>query len=219
MNKGRTIIGVASEGLKPAGLFAAGAVVLFAFGAAAAGIFFLAGSVAILLFFRDPERKAHARPGEVFSPADGRVVAVGPVGEERYLRGSALRVSVFMSLFNVHINRIPFPGRVLEVRHVPGGFRMAHLDDASLQNERTEILMEDPSGRRILMVQVAGLVARRIICRLVSGDRVETGRRFGLICSGWRVDLYLPPETVPAVKPGDRVRAGLSVIKKLEPNG
>lgn len=219
MNEGHTIIGVASEGLKPAGLSAAGAVVLFAIGFSAAGIFFLAGSVAVLLFFRDPERKTHLRPGEVFSPADGRVVAVEPVLEERYLQGSALRVSVFMSLFNVHINRIPFPGRVLEVRHVPGGFRMAHLDDASLRNERTEILMEDPSGRRTLMVQVAGLVARRIICRLASGDRVETGRRFGLICFGSRVDLYLPPETVPAVKPGDRVRAGLSVVGRLEAGG
>ncbi|GBE15244.1 phosphatidylserine decarboxylase [bacterium BMS3Abin14] len=219
MDKGRTIIGVASEGLKPAGLIAAGAVVLFAIGFSVAGIFFLAGSVAVLLFFRDPERKTQARPGDIFSPADGRVVAVGPVAEERYLKGPAMRISVFMSIFNVHINRIPLPGRVLEVKHLPGGFRMAHLDEASLQNERTEILMEDPSGRRALMVQVAGLVARRIICRLVSGERVETGRRFGLICFGSRVDLYLPPETASAVNVGDRVRAGLSVVGRLESNG
>ena len=174
----------------------------------------LAGSAALsaALFFRDPERSFSAGPGEVLSPADGRVVAVDTGEESRHLGGQALRISVFMSVFNVHINRIPMDGLVRAVKHVPGGFAMAHLDDAGIINERTEILIEDTDGRKNLVVQVAGLVARRIICRLAVGDKVERGQRFGLICFGSRVDLYLSGPAAPLVKIGDKVRAGQSVL-------
>jgi len=181
-------------------------------GGAAAG----AVAVAVALFFRDPERAHTAVAGDVLSPADGRVVAVDRVEEDRHLGGEALRISVFMSIFNVHVNRVPLDARVVTVKHVPGGFAMAHLDDAGLINERTEILLEDPSGSKTLMVQVAGLVARRIICRLSEGDDVVRGSRFGLICFGSRVDLYLPAEAQPRVEIGARVRAGLSVLARMK---
>ena len=206
--------GFAKEGLIPAAVSLVAAVVLLILGVTSAGLFLVLVSAAVLLFFRDPERVIGAGEGEILSPADGKVVAVdGAAG--RLIEGPALRISVFMSVFNVHINRIPLDGTVVDVKHHSGGFRMAHLDQASVENERTEILMEDDRGRRSLMVQVAGLVARRIICRLSAGDRVKRGERFGLICFGSRVDVYLPPETEPAVAVGDKVRAGLSVIGTL----
>jgi phosphatidylserine decarboxylase len=194
----------------------AAAGILFFLGVPVAGMFLLFAAVGILLFFRDPNRVVAEGSGRILSAADGRVIAVESTVESRYLHADALRISVFMSIFNVHINRIPADYRVLDVKRITGGFRMAHLDEASLENERTEILLEDESGRRSLMVQVAGLVARRIICRLEPGDLVKTGNRFGLICFGSRVDLYLPPETVPAVEVGDKVKAGLSVLGTLE---
>ena len=172
-------------------------------------------SLAVALFFRDPERVHRAAPGEVLSPADGRIVAVDLGQEERHLGAEALRISVFMSVFNVHVNRVPMDARVLTVKHVPGGYAMAHLDDAGIINERTEILLQDPSGQRSLMVQVAGLVARRIVCRLQPGEDIKRGARFGLICFGSRVDLYLPAGAEAAVGVGDRVRAGRTVLARL----
>jgi phosphatidylserine decarboxylase len=207
--------GVAVEGFVPGTLSLVAAGILFFLGVPVAGMFLLFASVGILLFFRDPNRVTAEGRGRILSAADGKVIAVEPVVESRYLNADALRISVFMSIFNVHINRIPADNRVQDVKHITGGFRMAHLEEASLENERTEILFEDNSGRRSLMVQVAGLVARRIICRLEPGDLVKAGSRFGLICFGSRVDLYLPPETVPAVEVGDKVKAGLSVLGTL----
>jgi phosphatidylserine decarboxylase len=215
-DSGRRLFRVAAEGFVPGSLSLIAAGLLFALGFYTAGVFLLLASAGILLFFRDPERIVSVESGQILSAADGKVIAVEPVVENRYLKADALRISVFMSIFNVHINRAPMDGRAVEVKHINGGFRMAHLEAASLENERTEILLEDESGRRSLMVQIAGLVARRIICRLEPGDQVESGGRFGLICFGSRVDLYLPPKTVPAVKVGDKVKAGLSVLGTLE---
>lgn len=214
-DSGRRLFRVAAEGFVPGSLSLIATGLFFALGFFTAGVFLLLASAGILMFFRDPERIVSVESGQILSAADGKVIAVEPVVEDRYLKADALRISVFMSIFNVHINRSPINGRVENVKHINGGFRMAHLEAASLENERTEILLEDESGRRSLMVQVAGLVARRIICRLEPGDRVESGGRFGLICFGSRVDLYLPPETVPVVKVGDTVKAGLSVLGTL----
>jgi phosphatidylserine decarboxylase len=191
------------------------AVVLFVLGYPVAGAVAGAAAVAIALFFRDPERSNTAQPGDILSPADGRIVAVDRVVEDRYLDGEALRISVFMTIFNVHVNRIPMDAKVVAVKHVPGGFAMAHLDDAGTINERTEILLEDGAGRKSLLVQVAGLVARRIVCNLGEGDSVVRGNRFGLICFGSRLDLYLPTAAVPGVKIGSRVRAGQSVLASM----
>lgn len=206
---------VAREGIPHVSIPSALAVILFILGYPVGGIVAGTAAVATALFFRDPERTHSAEPGEVLSPADGRIVAVDRVQEDRHIGGEALRISVFMSVFNVHVNRIPVDAKVISIKHVPGGFAMAHLDAAGVINERTEILMMDGSGRKILMIQVAGLVARRIICRLSEGDEVARGDRFGLICFGSRVDLYLPVEARPVVETGVRVRAGQSALAQL----
>jgi len=206
---------VAKEGFPHISIPSVLAVVFLIAGFPVLGAVSVTAAVAIALFFRDPERPFTAEAGDILSPADGRIVAVDKVEEGRHLGGEALRISVFMSIFNVHVNRIPLDARVVAVRHVQGGFAMAHLDDAGAVNERTEIFLEDRSGRKCLLVQVAGLVARRIICRLSKGDDVVRGNRFGLICFGSRVDLYLPVHAQPRVEIGSRVRAGQSVLARM----
>ena len=206
---------VAKEGTPHISIPLVLAVILLIAGFPKTGAAALTVAVAVALFFRDPERPNSAQPGDILSPADGRIVAVDKVDEDRHLGGEARRISVFMSIFNAHVNRIPLDSKVLAVKHVPGGFAMAHLDDAGVINERTEILLEDGSGRKILMVQVAGLVARRIICRIGGGDELKRGDRFGLICFGSRVDLYLPLEASPQIEIGARVRAGQSVLARM----
>lgn len=212
----KRFLGIAGEGMAFTVVPAALSLVLLTAGrvtwAAPVGLL----ALCIALFFRDPERGVRAQMGRVLSPADGTVVSVDVRPEERYLGQDALRICIFMSVFNVHINRIPADGRVLEVKHHKGGFRMAHLEAASLENERTEILMTDDCDRRSLMVQIAGLVARRIVCRLEPGDVVKSGQRFGLIRFGSRVDLHLPAEAKPLVAVGDKVRGGLTALAELE---
>jgi phosphatidylserine decarboxylase len=206
---------VAREGIPHISIPFVLAVILLLVGFPIMGAAAVTVAVAIALFFRDPERPYSAQPDDILSPADGRIVAVDRVDEDRHLNGEALRISVFMSVFNVHVNRVPMDSRVLTVKHVAGGFAMAHLDDAGVINERTEIVLQDGSGRKSLMVQVAGLVARRIICRVSEGDDVARGNRFGLICFGSRVDLYLPTDAQPQVEVGTRVRAGQSVLAQM----
>ncbi|MEE8319544.1 MAG: phosphatidylserine decarboxylase family protein [bacterium] len=207
---------IAREGLIPTLIPAVCSIVLLSAGIKGFSLLLAVLAVGIALFFRDPVRIVNIRDNDIVSPADGRIVAVDRREEKKHLGGDSLRISVFMSIFNVHINRIPADGRVVEVNHIPGGFKMAHLEEAGLENERSEVVLEDEKGRRSLIVQVAGLVARRIICHLSPGDQVKAGERFGLICFGSRVDVYLPPETEPRVSVGDRVKAGISVIGALD---
>jgi phosphatidylserine decarboxylase len=169
----------------------------------------------VVYFFRDPERKVPVGDRLVVSPADGRVLAVVPEREERFLHAPATRVSIFMSPLDVHVNRNPVAGRVERVEHTPGRFRAAFADKASLDNERNAVVIER-GGRRYLMVQIAGAMARRIVCRLAPGDEVERGARFGLIMFGSRVDLFLPPGVRPVVAPGDRVAAGATVVAEVD---
>jgi phosphatidylserine decarboxylase len=168
-----------------------------------------------LYFFRDPERRAPPDERLVVSPADGRVVAVVEEREERVLQAPATRVSIFMSPLDVHVNRNPVSGTVALVRHTAGKFRAAFADKASLDNERTALVLES-GGRRYLLEQIAGALARRIVCRVRPGDRVQRGERFGMIMFGSRVDLFLPVGVVPVVHRGDRVRAGTSVIAEVK---
>jgi phosphatidylserine decarboxylase len=165
-------------------------------------------------FFRDPERRAPADERAVVSPADGRVLAVVAEREEQYLAGPATRISIFMSPLDVHVNRSPVTGTVAATRHTAGRFRAAFADKASLDNERNALVLES-RGRRFLVVQIAGALARRIVCNVRPGDRVGRGERFGMIMFGSRVDVFLPPDARPVVQPGDRVRAGLSVLAEL----
>jgi phosphatidylserine decarboxylase len=172
------------------------------------------GVAACLYFFRDPERRAPGDERLVVSPADGRVLAVVEEREERFLHAPATRISIFMSPLDVHVNRNPVSGRVEHVEHSQGRFRAAFADKASLDNERNAVVLES-GGRRYLMVQIAGALARRIICRVAPGDRVQRGERFGIIMFGSRVDLFLPVGVRPCVAKGDRVSAGTTVVGEV----
>ena len=161
-------------------------------------------SVFTLYFFRDPQRTVPQEEHLVVSPADGRVVKISQVPE-------GMRVSVFMTVFNVHVNRIPCSGRVERVTYHPGRFFSAFREKASDENERTEIVIVRGT-RRVIVRQIAGVIARRIVCRLKAGDVVHTGERFGMIKFGSRVDLTLPAETEIKVRVGDRMRGGQTIM-------
>ena len=168
-----------------------------------------------LWFFRDPERVAPEDDRVVVSPADGRVVAIVPEREDRFLNALATRVSIFMSPLDVHVNRSPVTGTVRQVQHTEGKFRAAFSDKSSLDNERNAVVLES-GGKRFVLVQIAGALARRIVCHVGPGDRLERGQRFGMIMFGSRVDVFLPPGVQPTVSKGERVRAGTSVLGRVQ---
>jgi phosphatidylserine decarboxylase len=163
-------------------------------------------------FFRDPDRAIPNQPGAMVSPADGKVILVSNVDRTSFYEGNCKKISIFMSVFNVHVNRIPFDGKVREVRYYPGKFFAANLDKASLQNEHNAVFLETENGQRLCVVQVAGLIARRIICKVQPGDDMVRGQRFGLICFGSRLDVYLPEDVEIKVAVGDKITAGASII-------
>jgi len=165
-----------------------------------------------LWFFRNPDRTPPSGAGVVVSPADGRIVYAGESPPGRYALVAGKRVSVFMSPFDVHVNRAPVTGRVASVRYHKGAFHVASVDNASLMNEQNGVAIVTPGERTVTYVQIAGMLARRIVCDLKEGDAVRQGQRVGMIRFGSRVDLYLPAEVRLSVVPGDRVRAGESVI-------
>ena len=172
----------------------------------------LAASFFICYFFRDPDRVVPNSKGAVVSPADGKIISADPVAHNRFYEGSCIKVSIFMSIFNVHVNRIPHEGQVKTVNYYPGKFFSANLDKASTENEHNAVTLETEDGKKICTVQIAGLIARRIICKIQEGDIVKRGQRFGLICFGSRLDVYLPPDLNLKVTVGDRVKAGTSVL-------
>jgi phosphatidylserine decarboxylase len=169
-------------------------------------------SAFVLGFFRDPERAVPSRPGLIVSPADGRIIKVARVQDDRFLHGEATLVSIFMSPLDVHINRVPIAGRVIEMRYNPGKYFRAFADKASLDNEQNAVVMEDERGRRLCFVQIAGFIARRIVCYLRVGMETQRGQRCGMITFGSRADLYLPAETRVCVEVGMRARGGVTVI-------
>ncbi|MBU1570301.1 MAG: phosphatidylserine decarboxylase family protein [Proteobacteria bacterium] len=181
-------------------------------GVASVAIAGLAVTVFICYFFRDPDRVVPMEEGAVVSPADGRVIIAGPVDENPFFEGMSIKISIFMSVFNVHVNRIPHEGRVLKISYSPGKFFSANLDKASKENEHNAVLIETDTGKKICMVQIAGLIARRIICRLKEGDVVSRGDRFGIICFGSRLDVYLPSDAKTCVQLGSRVKAGETIL-------
>jgi phosphatidylserine decarboxylase len=168
----------------------------------------------VLQFFRDPPREVPAGEGLVLSPADGRIVQVGEARDE-YLKRDSVKVSVFMNVFNVHSNRSPVDGTVENVWYFPGLFVNADLDKASTDNERNAVHLRTPSGQDVTSVQVAGLIARRILCYVAQGDMLARGQRYGFIRFGSRVDVYLPPGSTPRVAIGDRVAATSTVLAIL----
>ena len=173
---------------------------------------FFALAIGIAWFFRDPDRRAPTDAKVIVSPADGKVVAVQRVPYPRLLAGEATRVSIFMSVFNVHVNRIPFGGTVRAVHHNEGKYFAAFVEKASLQNEQTTVVLDTDRGVPIMFVQIAGWIARRIVCRLYPGERVERGERYGLIRFGSRCDVYFPDAIEVKVRPGDIVKGGETAL-------
>ncbi len=172
-------------------------------------------AVFVLQFFRDPPRAAPQEADAVLCPADGKVIALGEV-EDPYLKRPAKRVSIFMNVFNVHSNRLPVGGTVRERWYHPGAFVNAALDKASRDNERNALWLRTDDGQDVVVVQVAGLIARRILCYVEPGQHAERGTRYGFIRFGSRVDVYLPVTAQFAVSLGDKVHGASDVIARLE---
>jgi phosphatidylserine decarboxylase len=171
-------------------------------------------AIFILQFFRDPPREVPDAPGAVLSAADGRVVEVSRA-QDPYVKRDALKVSVFMNVFNVHSNRSPVDAAVSDVVYSKGLFVNASFDKASSDNERNALILRTDSGVELSCVQVAGLIARRIICYAKPGERLARGQRYGFIRFGSRVDVYLPPGARPRVAIGDKVKATSTVLADL----
>ncbi|NOY12860.1 MAG: phosphatidylserine decarboxylase family protein [Deltaproteobacteria bacterium] len=166
-------------------------------------------------FFRNPERVIPQGDDLVVAPADGKIIFVGEVDEPRYFQQRVTKVSIFMNVFNVHVNRAPCDGKVVEMYYQKGEFLNASLDKAADCNEQAGILLEADKGKRILFVQIAGLVARRIVTYPVVGDLLQRGMRYGLIRFGSRVDIYFPPGSDVVVTLGEKTVAGETVLGSL----
>lgn len=186
------------------------AAAAFVVGWAAAAVALLAVAAAVAGFFRDPARVAPAGEGLVVSPADGKVVEVDDGAHP-----GGRRVSIFLSPLDVHINRAPLDARVADIRYQAGRFQAAYKGKASEENERNAVELADGSGRTFRVVQIAGFLARRIVCDVGRGDSLKRGERFGMIMFGSRVDLHLPADATVAVRPGERVRGGETIVARL----
>lgn len=202
---------VATEGYPFIGLFAFITLIFALLGWGCLATILLALTLFTVYFFRNPERFPPADENAIVAPADGKVIFVGDVMEERFFGEEVTKVSIFMNVFNVHVNRTPYSGTVLDRFYNRGEFFNASLDKASLQNEQCGLFVETAKGK-MLFVQIAGLIARRIVTYPLVGDQIERGKRFGLIRFGSRVDIYLPKGTDIAVRLGDHTVAGESVI-------
>jgi phosphatidylserine decarboxylase len=206
---------VASEGYPFIAVFAFITLVFALLGWAFLTLLLLGLSLFTVYFFRNPERCVPQEQDAIVAPADGKVIFVGEVPEERYFQGRVVKVSIFMSVFNVHVNRVPISGKVVDMFYNKGEFFNASLDKASLQNEQAGMLLETESGHRLLVVQIAGLIARRIVTYPVVGDLLACGQRYGLIRFGSRVDVYFPPGSEVLATVGDRTVAGETILGHL----
>jgi phosphatidylserine decarboxylase len=207
---------VAVEGYPFIGLFAFITLVFALLGWGLCTILFLGLTLFATYFFRNPERYSDAEASAILAPADGKVIYVGPALEERCFKAEVTKISIFMSVFDVHVNRVPISGKVVDLFYNKGQFLNASLDKASLNNEQSGMLLEDSSGRKMLVVQIAGLIARRIVSYPVLGDILQRGARYGLIRFGSRVDLYFPEDVDIQVRVGERVWGGESVLGYLK---
>jgi phosphatidylserine decarboxylase len=173
-------------------------------------------SLFTIYFFRDPERGTEVRDNAVLAPADGRIIDIRDLmGENNIYGAPAVKVSIFMSVFSVHVNRIPVSGRISRITYHPGKFFSANLDKASTENENNRITLETRDGRMLMTVQIAGLIARRIACWVREGNQVTAGKRFGLIRFGSRLDVYLPDNSQIIARVHQKVRAGETVLGYL----
>lgn len=177
-------------------------------------IFFWLVAIFVLQFFRDPPREIPKNADAVLSPADGRIVSVEHT-QDPYVQRDAIKISVFMNVFNVHSNRSPIDGLVKSIRYFPGKFVNADLDKASMENERNAIWIKRADGQDVTSVQVAGLIARRILCYVQEGEILKRGQRYGFIRFGSRVDVYLPLTAAVKVSIGDKVHATTTILAVL----
>lgn len=166
-------------------------------------------------FFRNPSRTIPQDPNVVVSSGDGKVIAIEEEFEPRYLKEKSIRLTVFLNVFDVHVNRIPCAGTVEGISYQPGQFLVASRPEATLRNEQNAVMLKAESGAKVLCVQVAGLIARRIVCWVGQGERVERGERFGLIRFGSRMDTFLPLGSKIRVAVGDRVKGGETIVGEL----
>lgn len=208
-------IPIALEGYPFIGFAVFLTVVVAILGYKIATLCFLVLTAFTLYFFRDPERISPDDPDVIVAPADGRVILIEELFDGRYIKEHVYKVSIFMNVFNVHVNRVAFSGTVSGVIYRPGHFYSANTDRGALENEANAVMMTTGNGRRMAMVQIAGLIAQRIVCWVVKGDKLERGQRFGLIRFGSRVDLYLPRQAQLEVTVGQSVRAGETVLGYL----
>ena len=206
---------VAREGLPFIAIFLILGVSAIPAGWWLAGPFLILGLFSIW-FFRDPDRTAPASEDSVVSPADGTVILAQEVDENRFFNQRMQKISIFMSIFNVHVNRAPLSGVVERVEYYPGKFFNASLDKSSAENEQNALVVKPLDKEPIIVVQIAGLVARRIVCWVSPGDDLVKGRRFGLIRFGSRLDVYLPVSARVEVRPGVKVKAGESILGYME---
>lgn len=185
------------------------------------GLYFFATIIGILslfiiYFFRDPERINDVPYNAILAPADGRILDIRDLNDSDNPMGeNAVKVSIFMSVFNVHVNRAPMSGKISKIVYNSGSFFSANLDKASEQNENNRITLNTDKGSRIVLIQIAGLIARRIVCWINEQDYVKSGQRFGLIRFGSRVDLYMPAGSSIIIKVRDKVKAGETIIGYL----
>ena len=208
-------IPVAKEGIPFIGLSALATVV---FALLQIKILAIAGLILtgfILYFFRDPERIIPVGDGLVVSPADGKVIEILDCTEPYFTNIKTKRVSIFMNVFNCHVNRSPIKGQVIDIKYKEGKFLPANKFKATVENEQAAILLSDKLERKVAVVQVAGLIARRILCLAEVGDELKRGERFGMIRFGSRLDLYLPLSSKILVDKGQKVVAGQSIIAKF----
>ncbi|MBF0379185.1 MAG: phosphatidylserine decarboxylase family protein [Desulfamplus sp.] len=208
----RAAMAVAAPGLK----FIFSAVIItvlfFLIGLTFIGWLALFVTLFICWFFRDPERAIPNDPNGIISPADGKIIVVEEKVNNEFTKQGCIKVSIFMNVFNVHVNRIPFNGVIEDVIYVPGKFINASFDKASEHNERNALVIRTESGLLYGVVQIAGLIARRIVCEVKKGDVVKRGSRYGMICFGSRLDLYLPLDSKISVSIGQKVQAGTTIL-------
>ena len=190
-------------------------VILAFAGVVWATAFFFLATLFVTWFFRNPGRKTPEDEKVVVSPADGRILKIEEVEENAIIKGKFKKISIFMNVFNVHVNRIPYPGSVDVIQYKKGKFFPANLDKASSLNERNSVLIKTDDGREILTIQIAGIIARRIVCWITEGIKIERGQRFGLIRFGSRLEVFLPLDSTISVEVGDRVKGGETPIGYL----